>query len=130
MSDGYTKTNVADVDDMAPGFGLGEIGEARFPRKSLGAETIGMAHYRLKAGKRMGFGHHHKAAEEIYVVVSGGGRMKLDDDIVELAPKDIVYVQPATIREWEAGSGGLELLAFGAHPGDGDGEMLPGWWTD
>ncbi len=125
----YTKTNVADLEDKAPGYGMAEYGSARFAREALGAERIGMAHYAVNPGQRIGFGHSHEADEEIYVVVAGSGRMKLGDEVVELAAKDVVYCPPATMRAWEAGPDGLELLAFGSHT-DGDGDMTMGWWTD
>jgi hypothetical protein len=32
-------------------------------------------------------------------------------------------------RQFEAGSDGLEMLAFGPRH-EGDGEVLPGWWSD
>ena len=48
-------------------------------------------------------GHHHREQEEVYVVVSGSGRMRLDDEIVELNQWDIVRVSPETIRGLEGG---------------------------
>lgn len=129
MSTGFTKTNIADAPDLAPGFGLQAMGEARFVRDQLGAETIGMAHYRMNPGQRVGFGHRHKTVEELYVVLGGSGRMKLEDEFVDLAPHDVVFVRPEVVREWESGPDGLEMLAFGGHAPD-DGEMLPGWWKD
>jgi mannose-6-phosphate isomerase-like protein (cupin superfamily) len=83
----------------------------------------------MNAGQRMGFGHRHGEAEEIYVVLGGSGRMKLDEEVVELAPQDIVYVPPAVVREWESGPEGLQLIAFGSHA-ESDVEMIQGWWTD
>src|SRR5450756_1686141 len=80
----------------------------------------GVSHHRLKAGKRQGFGHKHENAEEIYVVLGGSGRVKLDDEIVEIARLDAIRVAPEVVRAFEAGPDGLELLAFGArHDGDG-----------
>ena len=78
--------------------------------------------------RRTDFGHHRADVEEIYVVL-GGGRVELDDQIVDLRPRDVVRVAPATIRELEAGPDGLELLATGTHA-EGDGELLHGWWTE
>lgn len=124
----FTKLNIADVDDIAASYGLGDVGEARFLRDRLGAKAIGMAHYRVNPGKRIGFGHRHESAEELYLVLSGSGRMKLDDEIVELAERDVVFAAPSVMREWEAGDGGLELLAFGAHAAD-DTDMQKGWWV-
>ena len=77
----------------------------------------------------MSFGHCHQATEEVYVVLTGSARMKLDDDIIDVVERDILYVEPTTTREWEAGPQGLEMIAFGAHA-EGDGEIKPGWWAD
>ena len=57
------------------------------------------------------------------------GRVKLDDEIVEIGVLDALRVAPGVIRAFEAGPDGIELLAFGARH-DGDGEVIPGWWTD
>jgi quercetin dioxygenase-like cupin family protein len=129
MSTPHTKMNLDDADDMAPKYGMSELGEARFLRKDLGAQTIGMANYRLNAGQRIGFGHRHSDCEEVYVVLAGAGRFKIEDEIVDVAPRDVVYCPPASMRAWEAGPDGLELLAFGNHV-EGDGDMEQGWWTD
>lgn len=128
---GYKQVNLDDVKDQAPDFGLGEMGTARFARTAVGAECIGLAHYEMKPGKRPGFGHQHGTMEEMYVVVSGSGRFKLDDETIDVGPKDVIYCAPETMREWEAGPDGLELLAFGSHAeGEGESNMQPGWWTD
>ena len=36
---------------------------------------------------------------------------------------------PGVTRAFQAGPDGLELLAFGPRH-DGDGDVLPGWWSD
>jgi mannose-6-phosphate isomerase-like protein (cupin superfamily) len=129
MSTAYGKTNIDDAEDLAAKFGMGELGEARYVREDVGAERIGISHYRMNPSKRTGFGHRHREAEEMYVVLSGSGRVKVDDEIVELRARDVVRVAPSSVREFEAGSDGMELLATGTHV-EGDGEMLEGWWTD
>jgi hypothetical protein len=55
-------------------------------------------------------------------VVGGSGRVKLDDEILELTQWDTVRVAPSTVRAFEGGPDGLELLAIGSdRPEDGDG---------
>jgi len=70
----------------------------------------------------------------VYVVVRGSGRMKLDDEIVELAEWDAVRVPPGTWRGYEAGPDGLEILVFGApHLGEDPRQDVDGerdWWAD
>jgi mannose-6-phosphate isomerase-like protein (cupin superfamily) len=129
--DSHTKLNLKDVKDLAPGVGMGEMGEARFAREALGAERIGLAHYRMNPGHRVGFGHRHGEDEEMYVILGGSGRFKVEDEVFGVAARDVVYCQPKAMREWEAGPDGLELLAFGSHSdrAEGDAQMQPGWWT-
>jgi hypothetical protein len=56
---------------------------------------------------------------------------KLDDEIVELRPFDAVRVHKNTMRGFEAGSDGAEMIAIGApHTGPGDAETVDGWWDD
>lgn len=125
----YTIKNLESVQDIAPEHGLEELGEARFARQDLEAMQTGLSHQRLRANKRQQFGHRHESAEEIYVVLSGSGRVKLDDEIVPIARLDAIRVAPQTMRAFEAGPDGLELLVFGPHA-EGDGAMVPGWWSD
>jgi quercetin dioxygenase-like cupin family protein len=124
----FTRTKLTDVKDSAPEFGIGDVQEARFARKDLEAERTGVSHVRLKPGKRSPFGHKHDEAEEVYVVIGGSGRMKLDDEIIELERLDAIRVSPQVIRAFEAGDDGIEVLAVGARH-DGDGEVFPGWWS-
>lgn len=125
----YTKVNLAEVKDSAPDFGMSDMGQARFARRALGAENIGLTQYRMNSGHRVGFGHRHGQLEEVYLVVAGSGRFKVDDEIFPVPAQDVVYVPPGAMREWEAGDDGLEVIAFGQHR-DEDTEMKPGWWTD
>jgi mannose-6-phosphate isomerase-like protein (cupin superfamily) len=108
---------------------MGDVQEARFAKKDLDAEETGVSHHRLKPGQRTPFGHKHEQAEEVYVVIAGAGRMKLDDEIIEVERLDAIRVSPEVVRAFEAGDDGLEVLAAGARH-DGDGEVIPGWWSD
>jgi mannose-6-phosphate isomerase-like protein (cupin superfamily) len=125
----YTIKNLRDVDDSAPKFGFEAVQEARFAWRDLEAERTGLAFHRVKPGCRQGFAHRHDEAEEIYVILSGRGRMKLDDEVVDVAPLDAIRVAPTVVRAFEAGDDGLELLAVGTHH-EGDGEIIsdPSFW--
>ncbi|HVO55762.1 MAG TPA: hypothetical protein VMT37_15230 [Solirubrobacterales bacterium] len=129
MATPYTHMKLTAVKDSAPDFGLAEDGEARFAKDDLDGEQTGVSHHRVKPGKRQPFGHRHERAEEVYVVLAGSGRIKLDDEILEIERLDAIRVAPQVIRAFEAGPGGLEILAFGPRC-DGDGELIPNWWTD
>jgi mannose-6-phosphate isomerase-like protein (cupin superfamily) len=125
----YTIKKLSDVEDSAPKFGFGEVQEARFAKGDLETEHTGVSLLRVRAGKRQGFAHKHDKAEEVYVVLSGSGRVKLDDEIVDIQPLDAIRVAPGVIRQFEAGANGIELIAFGSRH-DGDGELVHDWWTD
>ena len=45
----------------------------------------GLTTQRARPGDRFPYGHTHRTEKEVYVVVRGSGRMKVDDEIVELA---------------------------------------------
>src|SRR5689334_6460158 len=124
----YAKTNLRTVQDSAAEHGLSEAQEARFPREEIGAEQTGMNYLTIKPSQREAFAHRHGKAEEIYVVLSGAGRLKLDDEIVELTALDAVRVSPGVARSFEAGPEGLEVLIFGPHV-DGDVEMVDDFWS-
>ena len=123
----YAKKNLRDVEDMAVKHGLSASQEARFPRADLGAEQTGVNYLIIKPGQREAFAHRHRDAEEIYVVLAGSGRVKLDDELVDLTPLDAVRVSPGLTRSFEAGRDGLEVLVFGPHV-EGDGEMVSDFW--
>ena len=129
MATPYTVRKLSEVEDVAPKHGLSELGEARFANEALETEQTGVSHQRLQPGARQPFAHKHENAEEVYVVISGSGRVKLDDEIVELEALHAIRVSPGVIRNFEAGPEGLELLAFGPRR-DGDGEVFQGWWSD
>jgi mannose-6-phosphate isomerase-like protein (cupin superfamily) len=129
MTAPYTLKKLTDVEDSAAKFGHGATQEARFAKNDLDAESTGVSHHRLRAGKRSAFAHKHENAEEIYVVLAGRGRVKLDDEIVEVDTLDAIRVAPQVIRSFEAGPDGLEVLVFGPRH-DGDGEMIENWWAD
>lgn len=130
MPTSYTHRNLDEVQDSAEKFGFAETQEARFASADLETEQTGFSFHRIKAGKRQAFGHRHDQAEEVYFVVSGSGRMKLDDDIIELAPRDAIRVAPGVIRAFEGGGDGLEILVFGPHHEGDTGELIQGWWAD
>ena len=127
---GWTKVNLDEVEDSAPKFGMPEGMSARFPKGPLGCETVGVSHQSLGPNMRGPFGHRHEEQEELYVILAGGGRMKLDDEVVELRARDVIRVAPRTMRAFEAGPDGLELLAVGGPIGGDRGEIVPNWWDD
>jgi mannose-6-phosphate isomerase-like protein (cupin superfamily) len=129
VTGGWKHMSVLDVEDAAEKFGFSETHETRFPHGDLEAQQTGFSFHRFKPGKRQPFAHRHDEAEEIYVVLSGGGRLKLDDEIIEIGPMDAIRMAPRVTRALEAGDDGLEILAFGPRHG-GDGEIIEDFWGD
>ena len=125
----FTIKNLMDVDDSAGAYAP-QL-EARFARKHIGSEHLGVSYLRFAAGYRFPLGHSHTMQEEAYVVVAGSGWIKLDDEIFALDRWDIVRVAPEPVRSFEAGPEGLEIIAVGAdRPEGGDGLMIHDWWTE
>lgn len=124
MSD-YAIKNLMDVEDMAA---RSEI-EARFARKHLDSEHLGVSYFRFAPGFRAEDGHHHEVQEEAYVIVGGSGRIRLDDEFVELRHWDVVRVAPHVVRGFDAGPEGLEVIAIGSdRPEGGDGVRVAERW--
>jgi len=100
----------------------------------LELEQSGLSYQHIPPGYRFPYGHTHREQEEVYVVVRGSGRMKLDDETVEVKEWDAVRVPPGTWRGYEAGPDGLEILVIGApNLGDDPREDVEGqrdWWVD
>ena len=129
---GYTVAHLKrDVDDQGPNLGLAPDLELRMARVPLECENCGISYIRLAPGFRQPIGPSHKVQEEVYVLVGGSARVKLDDDVVELEQWTAVRVAPGTMRSFEAGPDGAELIGVGApNTGPGDAEVVQGWWSD
>jgi mannose-6-phosphate isomerase-like protein (cupin superfamily) len=131
----FTLSNVKeDLEDLGSNFDGAPDLEFRHASRALELEQCGLCYQRIPPDYRFPYGHTHKEQEEIYVVVRGSGRMKLDDEIVEVKEWDVVRVPPGTWRSYEGGTEGLEILVFGA-PNLGqdprkDVEGQRGWWAD
>jgi quinol monooxygenase YgiN len=126
---GFAIVNLEEVEDLAPRFGFGEMGEARFACTPLGAIGVGISLQRLRPGVRQSFGHSHHSDEEVYVVLQGAGRVAIDDEVREVRAMDAIRVAPGCTRAFEAGPEGLEFLAMGAHHA-GDAQVRPGFWAE
>jgi mannose-6-phosphate isomerase-like protein (cupin superfamily) len=129
----FTLRNIKeDLEDIGANFGGRPDLEFRAATAALELEKSGLSYQRIPHGCRFPFGHTHKTQEEVYVVVRGSGRMKLDDEIVEVKEWDAVRVPPGTWRGYEAGPEDLEILVIAA-PSVAQREDVNGerdWWTD
>jgi len=131
----FTRLNLRDdPEDVGPRFDGAPDLEFRVATFALGLERSGLSYQRIPPGYRFPYGHTHQEQEEVYVAVRGSGRMKLDDEVIELREWDVVRVPPGTWRGYEAGPEGLELIVIGApHLGENPRDDVEGrrdWWTE
>ena len=123
-----------DLEDVGSNFDGAPDLEFRLATVALELEHSGLGYQRIPPNHRFPYGHTHEKQEEVYVVLSGNGRMKLDEEIVELKEWDAVRVPPGTWRGYEAGSEGLEILVISApNLGKSPREDVEGrrdWWAD
>jgi quercetin dioxygenase-like cupin family protein len=126
----YTIQNLKEVEDQAPKFGVAPNLEARFARVPLEADLVGITYERLAPNFRLPWGHKHKTQEEVFVVVNGSARANLDGEVRELKQWDALRVHKDTMRSFEAGPEGAEIIVVGAPGGPGDAETVQDWWGD
>ena len=127
--DNYTRVNLMELEDTMAGRAEGI--EGRFGRGPMGAQDVGVSHWRYAPGFRSTMGHRHREQEEAYLVISGSGEMMLDGDVIELGQWDLVRLAPTTVRAFAAGPDGMEVIAVGGpKPEGGDGEPGEVAWPD
>lgn len=134
MTAPFTRKNLReDVADVGSNFDGAPDLEFRLATVPLDLEQSGLGYQRIPPGYRFPYGHTHRTQEEVYVVLRGSGRMKLDDEIIDLAEWDAVRVAPGIWRGYEAGPEGLEIFVIGApNLGDDPREDVEGerdWWA-
>src|SRR3954449_5884898 len=125
----YAIVNLLEIDDSVAGRLPGL--EGRFSRKYLGSRDLGVSHWRYAPNLRNPGSHSHREQEEAYVVVAGSGRVRLDDEVRDIAQWEVIRVAPAVVRFCASGAAGLELLAIGGpKPEEGDGVRSETPWPD
>jgi mannose-6-phosphate isomerase-like protein (cupin superfamily) len=125
----YAIVNLLEIDDSVEGRVPGL--EGRFSRKYLDSRDLGISHWRYAPNLRNPAGHSHREQEEAYVVVAGSGRMRLGDEVRDIAQWDVIRVAPEVVRAFESGPEGLELIAVGGpKPEEGDGVRSDSPWPD
>ena len=95
---------------MAAGFRVLDAGDAFWrPSNQMGVQntdlakqleiaTLGARLWRLRPGQAS-TRHRHSEQTELYVLLEGTGRMRVGDDLLTLAPRSAVAVEPATVRQ-------------------------------
>lgn len=64
----------------------------------LEASALGVRMWRLEPGKAS-TKHRHFTQEELYVLLEGEGRVRVDDEVLTLAPLDALLVEPDSVRQ-------------------------------
>jgi quercetin dioxygenase-like cupin family protein len=66
--------------------------------RQLGAETLGARFWRLAPGQAS-TRHRHRTQTELYILLEGTGRIRVDGDVLTLAPHSALLVEPDAIRQ-------------------------------
>lgn len=82
----------------------------------LGTTQLGARMWRLEPGQAS-TKHRHPVQEELYVLLEGEGRLRVDDEVLTLAPLDALLVEPDSTRQLFNDTGAEQLwLIVGAPP--------------
>jgi uncharacterized cupin superfamily protein len=66
--------------------------------KQLEANSLGARLWRLHPGQTS-TRHRHQSQEELYILLEGTGHIRIDGDLLTLAPLDSVLVEPTSTRQ-------------------------------
>jgi len=66
--------------------------------KQLEAGSMGARLWRLGPGQAS-TRHRHRDEEELYLLLEGSGRVRVDDELLTLAPLDTLLVEPGSVRQ-------------------------------
>lgn len=79
-----------------------ESNQMRVPNTDLGkqleAGNFGARLWRLRPGEAS-TKHRHQREEELYVLLEGRGRIRVDEQALELGPLDSLLVEPDSMRQ-------------------------------
>lgn len=106
------KYSFVDVGKL-PGEGPG--GAVKKVRRALDAQAFGFNYFELPPDVE---GREHdeseSSQEEVMFVVAGSGRLRIDDDEIDLKPGRFVRLDPSAVRCPVAGPDGLTFVTFGS----------------
>jgi hypothetical protein len=126
----YTKTNVRASRTPHRSSTCPPRCRRASPRRAIDGETLGLSLFTLEPGFRSRSGTSTRPRKRCTSSCSGSARVKVDDEVVDLAEWDAIRFPKDTMRQMEAGPDGVEYLAFGARDDPAEVEMAPGWWSD
>jgi mannose-6-phosphate isomerase-like protein (cupin superfamily) len=56
--------------------------------------------------------HFHKQCTEVYYILEGRGKMELNDDVVDVEPGMVIYIEPCTWHRLSSAAG-VQTIVFG-----------------
>ncbi len=56
--------------------------------------------------------HYHKECTEVYYILQGRGKMELNDDVVDVEPGMVIYIEPYTAHRLFSAEG-VRTVVFG-----------------
>jgi len=56
--------------------------------------------------------HYHRECTEVYYILQGRGKMELNDDVIDIEPGTIVYIEPHTAHRLYSVEG-VQTIVFG-----------------
>ena len=94
--------------------------------RQLEVGEFGMRLWRLAPGQAS-TRHRHRVTKELYLVLAGTGRLRVDDDLLTLAPMSAVVVEPRSTRQPfnDTGEDQLWLVAGAPNEAANTLEMTP-----
>jgi quercetin dioxygenase-like cupin family protein len=81
----------------------------------LGSESLAARLWRLQPGE-WSTRHRHREQTELYVVLEGTGRMRVDGELLTLAPLSVVLVEPDAVRQVFNDTGDRQLWLVAGAP--------------
>ncbi len=66
--------------------------------KQLSASTLGARLWRLTPGQAS-TRHRHHAQSELYVLLEGTGRVRVDQQLLTMAPLSTLLIEPSSVRQ-------------------------------
>jgi mannose-6-phosphate isomerase-like protein (cupin superfamily) len=56
--------------------------------------------------------HYHRECTEVYYILRGRGKMELNDDVIDVEPGTVIYIEPCTPHRLHSEEG-VETIVFG-----------------
>ena len=56
--------------------------------------------------------HYHRECTEVYYILQGQGKMELNDDVIDVGPGTVVYIEPFTPHRLTSAEG-VQTIVFG-----------------